>query len=111
MLFTVTNKIDANVKALDDSAPESVILKKSMLATFPGIVGLGIHTTTLIADSDVTGFGDNNFKFRVINFTSGINQGRSIPVTAYTSVTGQFVLDAAFILDSPPANGDTFTVT
>lgn len=109
--FTSAGKVDANMLEIDSDADSAVRQKKAMKAINTGTVGTGTHTATSIASSDLTSLADGNTKFNTLNFTSGPNNGRSIPITSFTNSTGAMTFDSTYALDYVPTNGDTFTVT
>jgi len=109
MVFTSAGRIDSNIEAINDSTAGPPILAESLLATEIGTVGSGSHTTTSIATTSLTGLTTDATKYSVVNFTSGLNKGRSIPVTSYTNGTGAMTFDPLYPLANVPLNTDKFT--
>lgn len=108
---TVDGNVNTNIKALNDDPASAIRLQKGIDATETGTVSSGTHTTTLVAASSLVGLTADAVKYRVINFTSGNNKGRSAPITGYTSLTGAITIDSDYALPSVPVNTDKFTVT
>ncbi len=111
MAFTVANELDSNIKSIDDDGPAATILKEAIPATQYGTVGSGTHTTIKVASSDLTGLTNDALEYKVINFKTGNNAGRSAPITSYDGTSGEIDIDSSFALVAVPVNGDTFTVT
>lgn len=110
--FTAAGFVDANVLLVSGSADADDRLRRGVLTTVLGTVGVGSTTTNVIASSTspVSSVNDQ-FKGRIMIFawdtTTAALRGQATDITAYTNATGAFTVTA---LTTAPASGDSFVV-
>jgi N4-gp56 family major capsid protein len=70
---------------------------------------LTVTSTTVIATSDLTGFGDAFWIGAQVTITEGPGYGMTRTISAYTSATGAFTVSAAF--DTIPTSASKFSIS
>jgi hypothetical protein len=88
MTYTIANKLDVNIKAIDDSTAEATRMKQALQGTIHGKVNTipsGVNTLLVKSLTNDT-LADLNqtdlLKNRVIIFTTGVAQGQAVGITA-----------------------------
>jgi hypothetical protein len=88
MVFTVANKIDSNIKAIDDSLDEATRLKQAVKATIYGKVhSVPLNKNTLLVklltnDVDADLNVGERLKNRVVILISGLARGEALGITS-----------------------------
>lgn len=114
LAFTVSNKVDANVLALNGDATAAANVAKTTRAIARGTVGSSASTTSVPTSAFTpAGGAADQFKGRIVTFDADTAtvalRGQSTDITASTnSATPTLTVSA---LTTAPSSGDTFSVT
>lgn len=105
-VFTVANKVDANVLAIAGSTAAATNLMKSALGLVPSTCAAGSTTTNIV--TNLTETTNDHYNGGAVIFTTGALAGqRTFPISAYNGTTKSFTVPA---LTEAPADTDAFVI-